>query len=241
MDLKQPGQVKNSESYMTTSIEKWRAKTDVPFLVVAVASLPFLLLEVASNRLPGHDQFLLVVVNAFVAVVFLIDYAVELTFSADKRQYILHEWASLLIVLAQLLALLPALTALGALRFVKVIRVTIVLVRVLAISGSIAKMGKKVLRRRAASIGLTMAGFTWITSAVAFTLAEDVGDGRRIGSFFDAMWWSAATITTVGYGDIFPITAAGRLVGVATMIVGISTFALVTARIAQFLINTGEE
>ena len=56
-------------------------------------------------------------------------------------------------------------------------------------------------------------------------------------SFFDALWWSAATITTVGYGDIYPVTAAGRIIAVFTMVVGVSTLAVVTARIAQFLIS----
>jgi voltage-gated potassium channel len=82
-----------------------------------------------------------------------------------------------------------------------------------------------------------MAGLTTITSAVAFTIAEDVGNGKRIDSFFDALWWSAATITTVGYGDIYPITTIGRIIAVFTMLVGISTLAVVTARIAEFLLS----
>jgi len=76
-----------------------------------------------------------------------------------------------------------------------------------------------------------------ITSAVAFTIAEDVGAGRRINSFFDALWWSAATITTVGYGDIYPITYVGRIIAVFTMLIGVSTLAVVTARIAQFFLT----
>ena len=44
-------------------------------------------------------------------------------------------------------------------------------------------------------------------------------------------------MTTVGYGDVYPITAAGRIVGGFTMIVGISTFAIVTAKIAEFLVR----
>ena len=72
------------------------------------------------------------------------------------------------------------------------------------------------LRQHAASLALGLAGFTWITSAVAFTLVEDVGEDGRIHSFGDALWWSAATITTVGYGDIAPVTFIGRVVGVFT-------------------------
>ena len=58
-------------------------------------------------------------------------------------------------------------------------------------------------------------------------------------SFGDALWSSLATITTVGYGDIFPITPLGRFVGVFTMVVGISTFAVVTAKTAEFLVRAG--
>ena len=93
------------------------------------------------------------------------------------------------------------------------------------------------LRRHAAAFALGLSGFTWITSAVLFTIVEDVGPHGRISSFFDALWWSLATITTVGYGDVFPITAAGRIVGGFTMVVGISTFAIITAKVAEFLVR----
>lgn len=76
-----------------------------------------------------------------------------------------------------------------------------------------------------------------MTSAAAFTITEDVGEGGRIPSFFDALWWSTATITTVDYGDIFPVTSAGRIVGGVTMVIGISTFAIVTAKVAEFLVR----
>ncbi|HEY7628137.1 MAG TPA: hypothetical protein VH761_13765 [Ilumatobacteraceae bacterium] len=48
------------------------------------------------------------------------------------------------------------------------------------------------LREHAAGFALGMAGLTWLTSAAAFTVAEDVGVNGRIHSFFDALWWSRA-------------------------------------------------
>ena len=78
---------------------------------------------------------------------------------------------------------------------------------------------------------------TWFSAAAAFTVAEDVGVNGRIEGFGDALWWSAATITTVGYGDIAPVTFTGRAIALVTMVVGISTFAVVTARVASFLVD----
>ncbi len=78
---------------------------------------------------------------------------------------------------------------------------------------------------------------TWVSSAAAFTIAEDVGEGQRVHSFFDALWWAGATITTVGYGDIFPTTAVGRLIAGVTMVVGITTFGILTATLAAFLMR----
>jgi voltage-gated potassium channel len=93
------------------------------------------------------------------------------------------------------------------------------------------------LRKHAASLALGAAGLTWLTAAAAFTLVEDVGVNGRLHSFFDGLWWATATITTVGYGDVFPITTAGRIIGGFTMVVGISTFAVVTAKVAEFLVR----
>jgi voltage-gated potassium channel len=141
-------------------------------------------------------------------------------------------------------ALVPALTGFGVLRVLRAGRVwrsIAALARVVAIGGAAAREGASILRRHAAGFALGAAGLTWLTSAVAFTLIEDVGEGGRLESFFDALWWSSTTITTVGYGDVFPVTGAGRLVGVATMGVGISTFAVVTAKVAEFLVRAGKE
>ena len=172
-----------------------------------------------------------------VFVAFAVDYVVEIFVTHKRTTYVRTQWASLLIVISQFLALLPALGFLGILRGARALRIIGTLSRVIGIGAASKEQGRKFFKEKAASVAFGMAGFTLITSAVAFTIAEDVGDGRRINSFFDALWWSAATITTVGYGDIYPVTAAGRIIAVFTMLVGISTLAVVTARIAQFLIS----
>jgi voltage-gated potassium channel len=215
----------------------WRGRTDLPLLLLAVGSLPLLLLEVVSHRLTQNDQRFISAVNVIVFIAFAVDYLVELTITYKRSTYIRTQWASLIIVFSQLLALLPALGFFGILRGVRALRVAGTLIRVIGIGTASREQGRRFFKEKAASVAFGIAGLTLISSAVGFTMAEDVGDGRRIHSFFDALWWSASTITTVGYGDVYPVTAAGRVIAVFTMVVGISTLAVVTARIAQFLIT----
>lgn len=227
--------------YMTPSLERWRRATDAPLLALAIGSLPILLLEVARGELPRSDRLFLDLANVVVLVAFAVDYLVELSLARRRWQYVRHEWTSLLIVSSQALAVVPSLAGFGVLRALRAgraWRAAAVLARLIALGGAAAIEGRSILRRHAASFALGVAGMTWITSAVAFTLTEDVGEEGRLHSFFDALWWSSTTITTVGYGDVFPTTAGGRIVGVFTMVVGISTFAVVTAKVAEFLVKT---
>jgi voltage-gated potassium channel len=232
------------DEYRTPALDKWRAATDMPLLVLAIGSLPVLLLETASTDLPRGDRMFIDIVNIVVLIAFGLDYVVELVVARRRAQYVRREWTNLLIVIAQILAVLPSFAAFGVLRIMRVSRVwrsVLVLARVVAISGAAAREGRSVLRRHAAGFALGFAGLTWLTSAVAFTLVEDVGETGRLHSFFDALWWASTTITTVGYGDVYPTTGAGRIVGVITMATGISAFAVVTAKVAEFLVRTGPE
>jgi voltage-gated potassium channel len=229
-----------SPSYATPRLARWRRATDGPLIALAVGSLPVLLLELGRDRLPHWDRLFIDSVNVIVLVAFAIDYIVELTLAGNRRRYLRSELLSLLVVVAQVAALAPSFAAVGVLRSLRAARLfrfVAVAARAAAIGGVASKEGKAMLRRKAASLALGTASMTWFTSAAAFTIAEDVGTGGRIHSFFDALWWSLSTITTVGYGDVYPVTAAGRIIAGFTMLVGISTFAVVTAKIAQFLVR----
>jgi voltage-gated potassium channel len=229
--------------FLTPRLIRWRRATDAPLLILAIGSLPLLLLEVARQDLPHGDRVFLDVVNLVVLIGFSVDYFVELALARCRRAYVRHEWTSLLIVVAQAATFVPSLAAFGVLRVLRAGRAwrsVVVFARLVAIGGAAAREGRGVLRRHAAGFALAAAGMTWLTSAVAFTLTEDVGNGRRVHSFFDALWWSSTTITTVGYGDVFPVTGSGRLIGVFTMVVGISTFAVVTAKVAEFLVRADD-
>jgi voltage-gated potassium channel len=219
-------------------VERWRKHTDTPLTIIAIGSLPVLFLHFVADRLSSQDKKFILIVDLVVLSAFLIDYFAELTMSDNKARYIKTEWLNAIVTIAQVVALLPSLGIAGVFRAARGFRVVLTLARVFGIGAAASQNdGRRLLREKAASLAFGLAGFTCLTSAVAFTIAEDVGQGKRIDSFFDALWWSASTITTVGYGDIYPVTAVGRLIAIFTMLVGISTLAVVTARIAKFLIR----
>jgi len=216
----------------------WRRWTDIPLIALAIGSLPILILELVQDRLSGQDQSFITIVNVTLFVAFALDYLVEVFLSGDRRQYVRTEWSSLLIALSQGFALLPALGLLGVTRVVRGIRPILFVWRLFAIGLAESRELRTTLKKHAVSTAFSVALLVWVSSAVAFTIVEDVGEGQRVDSFGDALWWSAATISTVGYGDIYPITAVGRCIAVFTMIVGVSTFGVVTAKLASILIKS---
>jgi voltage-gated potassium channel len=71
----------------------------------------------------------------------------------------------------------------------------------------------------------------------AYILESDIPDSR-IRDLGDAFWWALATVTTVGYGDVVPVTALGRAVGAVLMVSGIAILSVFISSLGAFLIKT---
>lgn len=78
------------------------------------------------------------------------------------------------------------------------------------------------------------------TAALSVLEAERTDPSAHIQSFGDALWWSMVTVTTVGYGDLFPVTVEGRFVGTFLIFTGIGLFSTVTALIATWVMKGNE-
>jgi len=87
------------------------------------------------------------------------------------------------------------------------------------------------------AVTLVLAVTTVFMSAFLVLEAEANVVGAKIINAGDALWWAVTTVTTVGYGDVYPVTTAGRFVGVVTMFVGIAVAGSLTATMASILIR----
>ena len=88
---------------------------------------------------------------------------------------------------------------------------------------------------------VTLAFATWFVAGLAVTEAERHVDGANIQGVGDGWWWAITTMATVGYGDTFPISTQGRIVGTALMIMGVALLGTITASIASNFNMTNSE
>jgi voltage-gated potassium channel len=96
------------------------------------------------------------------------------------------------------------------------------------------------LKSRASKVGLIIGvtlPVTLFSSALSIFEAERYAEGSNITSFGDAIWWSVVSVTTVGYGDSFPVTTEGRYVAAFLMFIGIGLFSSITELIAAWVVE----
>jgi voltage-gated potassium channel len=104
----------------------------------------------------------------------------------------------------------------------------------------------QVLFRRGAGLArsgqavVLAAGLLVLIGGLAALDAERGAPEASITSLGNALWWAMTTVTTVGYGDLYPVTPLGRLVAVSLMVVGVSLVGVVTATVAGWFLSQGE-
>ncbi|MEU7315678.1 potassium channel family protein [Streptomyces sp. NPDC007083] len=149
---------------------------------------------------------------------FALDYVVRLVRAVDRWVYFKRNLFTLATVV---------LPFFRPLRMLRVLTVMSVLNRRAAVS----------LRGQVTTYAAGATGLLMFCGALAVLDAERGVEGATIDSFPDAVWWAFATVTTVGYGDYYPVTTTGRLVAVLLMIAGIAVLGVVSASLASWFIE----
>ncbi|SNV23219.1 Voltage-gated potassium channel [Dermatophilus congolensis] len=144
---------------------------------------------------------------------FALDYGVRLCLSRQRCRFLLHSPIELLVVLLPMLRPLRLLTVLVV----------------------VHRTSAAMLRGRVVVYIVGGALFLAFVGALAMLDAERGAPGAHIDTYGDAVWWALATMTTVGYGDAYPVTMHGRLIAAGMMIGGIALLGSVTASLASWL------
>ncbi len=184
-------------------------------------------------------MFILVLISLFIAFsddlqavwldraiwfLFVIDYSVRLTKAEHKWQYIKkHPF--------ELIAIIPLDAIFRAARFVHIFRI----IRLVGIGSRYFKPVYMLLKTSGLDKLLAVTAILLFIIRIPVIMIEP-----DINTFPDALWWAIVTTTTVGYGDISPITPIGRALAVVLMLVGIGIIGTFTSAITNYLNKEGE-
>ncbi|GGT44848.1 potassium channel family protein [Streptomyces purpureus] len=204
---------------MTESQERWERRTDTP---LAVASLLFLTGYAVRVLAPGlSDTWRLLCTAVILAswAFFAVDYAVQLRLSGQGLRFLRSHWLDTLVLLLPLL------------RPLRIVR------RYEAVRRRRARPRLSLYARVIVYAGLTV-GLLGFTAALTVYHVEHGAPGASIRTFGDAVWWTCATLATVGYGDVTPVTGLGRLTAVGVMACGLGLLGAATGSFSSWLIQT---
>ena len=155
-------------------------------------------------------------------IFFAFDYFARLSISDDKRLFVRKNLLDLAAVALPFLPLLRAIRALAA--------VTV-----------LSRRNRGSRSQQVTTSVVTLAFATWFVAGLAVTEAERHVDGANIQGVGDGWWWAITTMATVGYGDTYPVSTQGRIVGTALMIMGVALLGTITASIASNFNSTDSE
>lgn len=202
---------------------RWVRRTDGPLLGLALVFLAVLLVPLLV-AVPPTGRVALSVVSVLIWVTFTADYVIRLYLAPERWRFVRTHPLDLLIIV------LPFLRPLRALRLLRLLRVGSVL-------GLAHRQAQRSMHARVSAYVGAAVIVVIVVAAVAMVDAERGAEGANITTLPDALWWASTTVTTVGYGDRFPVTGLGRGIAVALMVVGIALLGVITASVAAFFVS----
>lgn len=207
-------------------------KMRLPLAAIALLVVPALILE--DRTTSATLRYLCNVVNWFVWLAFVTEFLVGCAVAHSARRFLRASWFNLTVILLSPPFLVPevfqAVRGLRAFRILRLFR----LMRGLAITTIGLRSARKVLGSH---------GFPYV---ILVTLASiglgaigiyQVEKGFSIDSPVNALWWATVTVTTVGYGDVNPVTGEGRAIALILMLVGVGVISIFTGSVASFFVG----
>lgn len=159
---------------------------------------------------------------------FLIETLVLLWLVEDRRRYVQGNWCNLLILAGGFLLFLDVPHT-GGLRVLR-------LLAILAMLMNMSVSYRRLMESHNLGSTLVICFFILLVSGTLMALIDP-----NIGTPLDGLWWAWVTVTTVGYGDIVPVSTAGRVFASVLILMGIGLVSVLTATISALFIQQDEE
>ena len=206
--------------------ERFARAVDGPMLVITILWLPVLIIPLVR---PVHGS----VAETFAAIdytvwaLFAVEYLAKLFLAPNRFRYFRTHLLDLVIVAVPFFR--PACIG----RLVNLLR----LGRIGIVAADILARGKSIMTHKGLHFVLLSVTVVVFASAGLVTIAEHSAKGSNIHDYGQGLWWAVVTVTTVGYGDRYPVTPFGQGVAVMLMLVGVSLIGVLTASIASFFVE----
>lgn len=208
--------------------------TAYDLFILALSILALLALAIQSTfALTAEVRQVLNHADLLVCVVFFGDFAHSMWVAPDRWRY-LRTWGWV-----DLISCVPAVDALRVGRVARAVRI----LRVIRAMRSARFIVRYVVDRRAESGALAAALLTivFVTMSSIAILQFEVPAGGNITTAEDAVWWSLSTMSTLGYGDVYPTTPEGRVIAVFLMAIGVGVFGTMAGLIATWFLTAPVE
>lgn len=212
--------------------EKNNARFEIASSIIVFASIAVMALE--TFTLPDRLKEILFAVDVTLSLVFVAEYIFRVAVAENKREYV-TSFYGLIDLIALFPLLIPASTSVRVVRLVRVLRV-IRLLKITRYSIALDNYGQA-LKLIAAEVALfTIVALVFIIS-FAFVIYEVEHEVQPevYRNIFDSFWWATISLTSVGYGDIYPVTVVGRMLTLVMVLTGMGIVAVPTALLASAL------
>ena len=181
-------------------------------------------------KLPKEISEMLQIFDTFVCVLLFTDFWIRFYRAESKLAFLRWGWIDLV-------ASIPNMPILRVGRLVRILRI-IRLLRAIRATHKISSLVLKDKMQTGVASVIVTAFLLVIFCSIGVLICEQQNPGANIKTAGDAIWWSVTTITTVGYGDKYPITTEGRIVAMVLMIGGIGLFGILSGLAASFFVGT---
>jgi voltage-gated potassium channel len=183
-------------------------------------------------KLPSETSKLLTYFDYIICAFFLIEFSYRFIQAENKLHFMKWGWIDLL-------SSVPMIDYLRAGRILRLIR----LLRIIRAFRSTRQLINHVFANKAkgALTSVTIFAILLIIFSAIAILEFENEPGSNIKTAEDAVWWAYTTITTVGYGDKYPVTAEGRIIAMILMTFGVGLFGTFTAYIASVFVSNSKE